>query len=217
MRDLSVKKTLYYFRRLPLYVKRFIGSIGFESGKLYIFKYEIDVPPINNTYDVKIATNIDDLSEIVLERGDEIGNMYITWLNSGFTCLIATNEGKTVGLVWIVEGGTVPLEFRYKQKLKHKNEVGLIDAYVLKRERGKGVYRKLWNTALSTIYNRGCNVMYGYILDDNELSFKVHYKMGMVKVDKILKYDKFLVFRIYRVKKLKKGKNIKEYKRFLNE
>lgn len=179
-------------------IKLIIKNTCFKYDKLYIFKININQNTNTfNIYEIVKANTIDDLKEIIQEREDFFYKMYINWLSKGFICFIAKEEKSTIGIVWLNNTKEVPLEFGYKQKLKTKSEAGLIDAYVLKNKRGKGVYKEIWNNALYEAQKLGINKLYGYILNNNMRSIKVHYRLGMKNVYQILYYTRILWFNLY--------------------
>ena len=186
-----------------------------KYGKLYIFKIKLETnqhPKIKNK--IELANSIEDLHEIIQERGNDFKKMYEKWLLKGYICFLSKNEKSTIGIVWLNNTNMVPLEFCYKQKLKNSSEAGLIDAYVLKEKRGKGVYKTIWNEALNEAQRLGIKTLYGYILNNNIRSIKVHFKLGMKDVYQILYYIRILWFNLYFKKKFRNLKDISLLKKF---
>jgi len=186
-----------------------------KYGKLYIFKIKLETnqhPKIKNK--IELANSIEDLHEIIQERGNDFKKMYEKWLLKGYICFLSKNEKSTIGIVWLNNTNMVALEFGYKQKLKNSSEAGLIDAYVLKEKRGKGVYKTIWNEALNEAQRLGIKTLYGYILNNNIRSIKVHFKLGMKDVYQILYYIRILWFNLYFKKKFRNLKDISLLKKF---
>lgn len=194
-----------------------LRNTRFKYDKLYIFKINLfDSGNENKTYEVTKASSINDLKDICEERKGNFADMYKVWLQKGNTCFIVKNEDSTDGIVWLNNTNVVPLEFGYHQKLKDNTEAGLIDAYVLRGKRGKGVYKAIWNKSLQETKKMGITTLYGYILNNNTQSMKVHYKLGMKNVYQILYYYKILWFKLYYVKTLKHKTDILDLKRKIN-
>ncbi len=171
-----------------------------------LFIYKINNENINldvSLFNVKKACDLNDIKEIYEERGGNFKAMYKRWLQLGYICFIAIKDGVTLGVVWLNNTNTVPLEFGYYQTLINKEEAGLIDAYVLKKHRGKGIYKAIWNEALTEAAKMGITTLYGYVLKDNIISIRVHYRLGMEKVCRTLYYYKILWFRFYYLKSYK--------------
>ena len=201
-------------------IKKFystIKNIRLRYDKLFIFKVNlIENKKLDSSYNIERAKVIDDIKQIIQERGNGFVRKYKEWLNSGFICFVAKLENDTVGIVWLNNIGNVPLEFGYKQKLKDNTEAGLIDAYVLKEKRGKGIYKTIWNESLLEAQRLGIKTLYAYILNKNISSIKVHYKLGVKDVDKILYYIRILWFNLYFLKTFKSPINIAKFKRDIN-
>lgn len=192
-----------------------ILSTKIKYDKLYIFKINMDlIQHRGGGNRIEIANSIEDLNGILLEREEGFRKMYEDWLSKGYICLLAKKKKSTIGFVWLNNTNIVPLEFNYKQKLKNKREAGLIDAYVLKEKRGKGVYKKIWDEALSEASRLGIKTLYGYIKNENIKSIRVHYKLGMKDVFQILHYFRILWFNIYFKKTFKNLKDISLIKKF---
>lgn len=175
-----------------------------KIDKLFIYKINLeDINTDASMVKIKKARNLNDIKEVYKERGGNFQGRYQKWLNKGYTCFVAINDGVTIGIVWLNNTDVVPLEFGYHQNLNNKTEAGLIDAYVVKDKRGRGIYKAIWNKALTEAVKMGITTLYGYILKDNILSIKVHYKLGMKNVYQVLYYYKILWFRFYYIKKFK--------------
>jgi GNAT superfamily N-acetyltransferase len=195
-----------------------IRNVLIYFNKLYVFKINLNVKITTNPdYEIKFINEIGDIDFIIKERGGDSHDRYVKWLSLGYLCIVASKNNNTIGMVWFVDADSVPLEFNQKQFLKMGKEGGLIDAYVLKNYRGKGVYSTIWYHALNAIKKRGYIAAYGYIRNDNKHSFLVHEKLGMTDVTEIIYYLKLFFFNFYYKKKFNKPKNIKVLKKNLFE
>lgn len=198
-------------------IKSLVKNANFKNGRLYIF--QIDLGSIDksfNKYKIHEARTISEIHAIIEDREKNFKSMYSKWLSEGFVCFVASENNVAIGVVWMCNNDEVPLEFGYRQKLENKRQAGLIDAYVLKNKRGKGAYKALWNSALNEISERGIDTLYGYILKQNILSFKVHAKLGMTKVVGQLFYFKILWFKFYSLINYSNAKDITELLKIKN-
>lgn len=200
-------------------MRRFLSllkSTNIKHDKLFIFKINLELPNyVSYPYQVTLAKNIGDLEQILIEREDYFKEMYSRWFTNGYICFLVKDESKALGIVWLNNTDTVPLEFGYTQHLASKKEAGLIDAYVIKEKRGKGIYNALWYTALKETKKLGITDLYGYILDKNTNSLVVHYKLGMREIYQVLYYYRILWFNFFYLKHLKKLTDISHFKKFL--
>ena len=114
-----------------------------KNDKLFIFIINLEGSLEKTTsYIVNQAKTIEDLELIIKEREKTyFAKMYQEWLEKGYICFIVKENDSTIGIVWLNNTKVVPLEFGYKQILNDKTEAALIDAYVVKNKRGKGVYK----------------------------------------------------------------------------
>lgn len=187
-----------------------------KSDKLFYFIINLESNIEKTTsYVVSYAKTIEDLELIIKERETYFAKMYQEWLANGYICFIVKEIDSTIGIVWLNNTRVVPLEFGYRQILNDKTEAALIDAYVVKNKRGKGVYKALWSQLLKEAKKIGIKTLYAAILNNNVLSFKVHYKLGMKRVTKILYYYRILWFNIYFVRNLKNLVDITYFKKYL--
>ncbi|MFZ2339151.1 MAG: GNAT family N-acetyltransferase [Bacteroidales bacterium] len=63
---------------------------------------------------------------------------------------------------------------------------GMYDVYTFKESRGEGHYSCLFNYAVGYMKNRGYEKMWLWLMKQNEVSVKVHYKLGIRKIVKVM-------------------------------
>ena len=195
-------------------IKFIIKNTSFQFDKLYIYRINlIGIKRTSNNFKIVQTNSIDDLKEIIQEREDSFQKRYMNWFSKGLICFIIKEEKSTIGILWLANKKEVPLEFGFKQRLKNDSEAGLIDAYVLKEKRGKGVYKTIWNKAVEEAKKLGIKTLYGYVLHNNMQSIKAHYKLGMKDVYQILYYIRILWFNFYFKKTFKNYKDISSLKK----
>jgi GNAT superfamily N-acetyltransferase len=64
---------------------------------------------------------------------------------------------------------------------------GMYDVYTFKKARGKGYYSQLFHYAASFMINQGFEYMWLWLMAHNTVSVKVHRKLGVTRINKILK------------------------------
>lgn len=194
-------------------IKFLIKNTRFQFDKLYIYKINlIGNKRTSNNFKIVKANSIDDLKEIIQERDVSFKRRYIDWFSKGIICFIMKEEKSTIGILWLANKKEVPLEFGCKQRLKNDSEAGIIDAYVLKEKRRKGVYKTLYNKALEEAQRLEIKTLYGYVLSNNIQSIKAHYKLGMKDVYQILYYFRILWFDFHFKRTFKNLKDISSLK-----
>ena len=191
-----------------------LKSTSVRYGKLFFYK--LNLTQNKNTssiYRIVRVNKIDDLMEIIKERENFFTEMYKNWFSKGFICFVAKEEKSTIGILWLANKKEVPLEFGYKQKLNDRTEACIIDGYILKEKRGKGVYKIIWDEVIYEAQKMGIKNLYAQILNKNVRSFKVHYKLGMKDVYQILYYFRILWFNLYFIKRFRNFKDISLFKK----
>ena len=190
------------FNRIYRKLFEIFKACRFEVNSLYYYlidnKAFID---LDDRYEVIKTNDVNELKPIYEEREHYVKKQYENWLKLGYICFIARTEGRTVGLLWLNNTGTVPLEFGRQLILKAKTEAAIIDGYVLKRYRGKGIYKIIWNAVLLEAQKLKVNNLYAQILNNNVISIKVHYPLGMKNVYQRLDYYRIMWFNFFRLKK----------------
>jgi len=199
-------------------ILRLTKKAKFKFDKLYFFKIDLNDFSFDlrkNDIKIKIAENIQDLKEIISERGATYINRYEKWFKRNYICYYAIIDNKGIGLLWLNNTNIVELLFGYKEKVKDRNtEAWVIDGYVLKEYRGYGAYKLIWHRVLYEAKENGIKYIYAAIYNSNINSFKIHFKLGMNNnVYKILYFFRIIWIKIYLFKYFPRFQNIKELRK----
>ncbi|HCT30407.1 MAG TPA: hypothetical protein DIW31_06675 [Bacteroidales bacterium] len=200
---------------------RFLKKATLKFERVYFFKidlktffFELEDEKIT----VQLVNNIEDLDDIIAERGESYVIRYEKWFNRKFQCFRATIENKTIGILWLNNTNVVEVLFGYKEKIENsKTEAWVVDGYVLEKYRKLGAYKLIWHTVLFEAKKSEIEYVFAAIQDSNIRSFKVHFKLGMnSNVYKVLYYFKILWFNLYLFKHFASYKNIALLKKNIN-
>lgn len=197
-----------------------IGKARLICDKGYFFKIDLesfDFELLNNPTLIKVAVNITELNDIIAERGHTFKRRYENWLNIGHLCYCAIHGDNVVGVLWIHNTERVNILFGYTEKVNDiRTEAWVIDAYIIEKHRGTGIYKYLWSKAMYESKMSGLKYIHAIIQDSNTKSFEVHYALGCSNnVYKIIYYCRLLWFNIRIIRKLPKAMDILKLKKNL--
>ena len=205
-------------RKYFLKTLRFFKKATLKFEKVYFFKIDLKTFCFDlERGDIKISNvnDVQDLKDIISERGGSYVHRYEKWLKRKYLCYRAILDNKVIGILWLNNTSFVEVLFGYKEKIQNcSTEAWVIDGYVLEKYRRLGTYKLIWYKVLYEAKNRGIEYIFAAIQNSNIKSFKVHYKLGMnSNVYKVLYYFRLVWFNVYLIKHFSKFRNIAELKK----
>lgn len=141
----------------------------------------------------KILTSFADFSEYARQRileevdqSESLNKLIRKRFDQGDFAIVFTEEtGNPLSYVFIGTDYAFFTPVGISLKMPEKT-FGMYDVYTFKESRGKGHYSSLFYHAVGYMKNKGYEKMWLWLMKHNEVSVKVHYKLGIRKIVKIL-------------------------------
>jgi hypothetical protein len=186
-----------------LYKHRIIPSYK----KLYVFetplKEKYPIKEYDKSITIEVLLDINDISEFAKLRGDWYHQYAIDLLEKKNICFIAKVDGIVVSCLWTSFNKVYFSDVLFTLKVE-KDIAPLIDGYTLEEYRGKGIYKILWNTCINYLIDtKKYTKIYGFILDTNKRSLKVHSKLELNKIIMKIRFIKGFGVKINLISHLK--------------
>jgi len=185
-------------------LRRFLGKIIYENISLqrfYIFERSLPFKSdgmssgitkndSNNFSIRRLTLSSDDLLNQYMKFRDEVKKSEVLeWLSVGNMCLLAMNDEKIVGSLWITTKYYSFSEFK-KVKLVLKDTANITKVFVLPQFRGKGIASKLIQNILQIInkedIKKATAVVYMYngvsIRFFSKFRFRIEHKLLILRI-----------------------------------